>query len=138
MIFKEVQEEFGGQLKYIGVGAAPLTAETQNAINAMFDVSLQVGYGTTETCASATCMEVDDADTGHTGGPNVGVFLKLRNWEEGGYRTTDKPNPRGEVIVGGPVISKGYFKLPEENKEAFICHHGQKWFLTGDIGEIDR
>lgn len=138
LIFKEVQEEFGGQLKYIGVGAAPITTETQKAINAMFDISLQVGYGTTETSACATCMELDDTDTGHTGGPNVGVFLKLFNWEEGGYRVTDKPNPRGEVIVGGPVISKGYFNLPEEDKEAFFEQHGQKWFRTGDIGEIDQ
>lgn len=138
LIFKQVQEEVGGQLKYIGVGAAPLSAETQKAIRAMFDVSLLVGYGTTETSACTTCMEMDDTGTGHTGGPNVGVFLRLMNWEEGGYRITDKPNPRGEVIVGGPVVSKGYFKLPEEDSEAFFCQYDHTWFRTGDIGEIDR
>ncbi|KAK3874573.1 hypothetical protein Pcinc_020502 [Petrolisthes cinctipes] len=137
LIFNQVQEEFGGKLKVIGSGAAPLTAKTHKAIRAMFDVPVQVGYGTTETAASVTCMDDDDTDTGHTGGPNMGVLVRLINWEEGDYMITDEPNPRGEVIVAGPVIAKQYFNLTKENEYAFFEEHGQRWFCTGDIGEID-
>ena len=36
----------------------------------------------------------------------VGAEARLVNWEEGGYTVTDKPNPRGEVILGGDSIAK--------------------------------
>ena len=36
-----------------------------------------------------------------------GVQLKLINWEEGNYRVTDKPCPRGEVIIGGNCVADG-------------------------------
>jgi len=41
------------------------------------------------------------------GFPEQGVQIALSNWEEGNYRVTDKPNPRGEIIIGGPAISTG-------------------------------
>ena len=40
-----------------------------------------------------------------------GMKIRLVNWDEGGYKITDKPNPRGELMMGGPSISKGYFKV---------------------------
>ena len=36
----------------------------------------------------------------------AGAEARLVNWEEGGYTVTDKPNPRGEVILGGDSIAK--------------------------------
>ena len=36
-----------------------------------------------------------------------GVQLKLINWEEGNYRVTDKPKPRGEIIIGGNCVADG-------------------------------
>ena len=36
----------------------------------------------------------------------VGAEARIVNWEEGGYKVTDKPNPRGEVILGGDSIAK--------------------------------
>lgn len=81
-------------------------------------------------------MDPGDTRTGHTGGPNHGVLLRLEDWEEGGYLVTDKPNPRGEIIVGGPSIAKGYFKQPPEVNAGFFEEFGHRWFRTGDIGEI--
>jgi 4-coumarate--CoA ligase len=42
-----------------------------------------------------------------------------------------KPGQRGEILVKGPVVTKGYHNNPAATKEAFI--HG--WFCTGDVAE---
>jgi long-chain acyl-CoA synthetase len=34
----------------------------------------------------------------------------LIDWHEGGYLTVDLPMSRGEVVIGGPNVTKGYFK----------------------------
>lgn len=55
----------------------------------------------------------------------------------GGYTNKDKPNPKGEIIIGGPNVSMGYFKNEEKTTEEFsIDENGQRWFCTGDIGEF--
>lgn len=55
----------------------------------------------------------------------------------GGYTNKDKPNPRGEIIIGGPNVSMGYFKNEEKTTEEFsVDENGQRWFCTGDIGEF--
>lgn len=46
-------------------------------------------------------------------------YLQLVSWEEGGYRTSDKPMPRGEVVVGGFSITAGYFNNAEKTDEAY-------------------
>lgn len=138
LVFGRVQEELGGSLKRLIVGGAPLSPQTHDTMRAIFGVSIQVGYGSTETASCITGMDEDDVITGHTGGPNLGVLAKLVNWDEGNYKVTDKPFPRGEIIVGGPLVAKGYFNLPEENKACFYEENGIKCFRTGDIGEIDH
>mgnify|MGYP000453950259 CR=1 FL=1 len=66
------------------------------------------------------------------------VYGKLVDWEEGGYTTQDKPNQRGEIVIGGDMVASGYFQMPEETKESFYRdENGIQWFYTGDIGEID-
>lgn len=60
----------------------------------------------------------------------------LVNWEEGNYRITDKPRPRGEVIIGGNCVAEGYYQMPEKTAEEFYEAHGRRWFRSGDIGEM--
>ena len=36
----------------------------------------------------------------------TGAEGRLINWEEGNYKVTDQPNPRGEIILGGDSIAK--------------------------------
>ncbi len=43
---------------------------------------------------------MDDNSTGRVGPPLEQVKIKQVNWEEGSYRVTDKPLPRGEIHVG--------------------------------------
>lgn len=55
----------------------------------------------------------------------------------GSYRSTDEPHPRGEILVGGPNVTMGYYKSDGKNQEDFFVDgNGQRWFCTGDIGEI--
>lgn len=54
----------------------------------------------------------------------------------GNYRPTDKPNPRGEIIIGGDSVSKGYFNNQALTDEGFETKNGMQWFKTGDIGEM--
>ncbi len=50
---------------------------------------------------------LDMKETEVVGPPTVGIQIALTNWEEGNYRVTDKPRPRGEILIGGPSISQG-------------------------------
>lgn len=42
----------------------------------------------------------DDMSTGRVGAPLTVNDFMLVSWEEGSYRITDKPYPRGEIIIG--------------------------------------
>lgn len=44
---------------------------------------------------------------------------QLVSWEEGGYKISDKPMPRGEIVVGGSSITAGYFHNEEKTKEVY-------------------
>lgn len=54
----------------------------------------------------------------------------------GGYTSNDKPNPRGEILIGGPNITMGYYRNEDNNQDFFVDDKQQRWFCTGDIGEI--
>ena len=47
--------------------------------------------------------------------------------------TKEDPTPKGEVMMWGPSIMKGYFKNPEKTAEA-VTSDG--WLLSGDVGAI--
>ena len=64
------------------------------------------GYGLTETTAGQFLQENYDPMLQCCGKPLTGVEGRIINWEEGYYRVTDKPNPRGEIIIGGDSIAK--------------------------------
>jgi long-chain acyl-CoA synthetase len=65
-----------------------------------------------------------------------GVDVKLVDWEEGGYRVTDSVGPRGEIIMGGLHVAKGYYNMPEQTEQEFYDEGGKRWFKTGDIGQV--
>ena len=49
-----------------------------------------------------------------------GVNIRLENWEEGGYRVTDVPRPRGEILVGGDNVTAGYYNNPAKTEEEYF------------------
>lgn len=56
----------------------------------------------------------------------------------GRYKSTDKPYPRGEILLGGGNIVQGYYKMEEKTKEDFTEIDGVWYFCTGDIGQIEE
>lgn len=54
----------------------------------------------------------------------------------GGYTSRDKPNPRGEVLIGGANVTMGYYKNPEKTAEDYTQIDGLRYFCTGDIGQF--
>ncbi|XP_062275076.1 long-chain-fatty-acid--CoA ligase 3a isoform X1 [Scomber scombrus] len=134
-VFRKVRSLLGGQMRVLLSGGAPLSAATQRFMNVCFCCPVGQGYGLTETCGAGTISELWDYSTGRVGGPLVCCEIKLKDWVEGGYRSTDKPHPRGEILIGGPNITMGYYKNEAKNQEDFfVDENRQRWFCTGDIG----
>ncbi|XP_047341345.1 long chain acyl-CoA synthetase 9, chloroplastic-like [Impatiens glandulifera] len=137
LVFRKVKAVLGGRNRFILSGGAPLSADTQRFINICFGAPIGQGYGLTETCAGGTFSEYDDTSVGRVGAPLPCSFLKLIDWREGGYLTSDSPMPRGEIVVGGPNVTIGYYKNEEKTKEVYkVDKAGMRWFYTGDIGQF--
>jgi long-chain acyl-CoA synthetase len=62
------------------------------------------------------------------------VELCIESVPEYEYTVEDKPNPRGELLMRGPIIFKEYFRNPEETAKTI---EPDGWFHTGDIVEVD-
>ncbi|KAJ0024546.1 hypothetical protein Pint_08185 [Pistacia integerrima] len=137
LVFRKVRAILGGRVRFVLSGGAPLSGDTQRFINICLGAPICQGYGLTETCAGGTFSEVDDMSVGRAGAPLSCSFIKLVNWSEGGYLTTDLPMPRGEIVIGGPNVTYGYFKNEEKTKEVYkVDERGMRWFYTGDIGQF--
>uniref|UniRef100_A0AAY4AKN4 long-chain-fatty-acid--CoA ligase n=1 Tax=Denticeps clupeoides TaxID=299321 RepID=A0AAY4AKN4_9TELE len=135
LLFKKVKLLLGGNIRMMLSGGAPLSPATQYFINVCFCCPVAQGYGLTETSGAATITHYSDHSTGRVGAPLVCCEIKLRDWPQGGYTSRDQPNPRGEILIGGPNIAMGYYKSEHLNGD-FLMENGQRWFCTGDVGEI--
>ncbi len=115
---------FGDRIASIFAGAAPTTPEIQRFIAECFPVTYAEGYGTTEAGGSVTVRDrINRAEV---------LEFKLRDVPELGYHNTDRPFPRGELLVKTRLAIPGYFKNPEAtaklfDEDGFVC--------TGDIME---
>ncbi|XP_051966236.1 fatty acid CoA ligase Acsl3-like [Xyrauchen texanus] len=137
LVFRKVRALLGGRLRVLLSGGAPLSAATQRFMNICFCCPVGQGYGLTETCGAGTISQLWDYSTGRVGAPLVCCEIQLKDWIEGGYRSTDKPCPRGEILIGGSNVTMGYYKKKEKNcDDFFVDKKGQRWFCTGDIGEF--
>jgi long-chain acyl-CoA synthetase len=89
------------------------------------------GYGLSETSPLATFNHFDKpSKAGSVGQSIFGVEVKCVDDEDNEVEN----GMRGEVVIRGPNIMKGYYKRPDETAEAF--RNG--WFHSGDIGIIDE
>jgi long-chain acyl-CoA synthetase len=118
LVFSKIRQRFGGRLRILASGAAPLAHEVQAFFETIGFTMLE-GYGLTETSAPLCCNTPEANHRGTVGKPISGVELKIAE--------------DGEILAKGPTIFAGYYKNEEATKEAL----SDGWFHTGDIGEFD-
>ncbi|TIX49114.1 AMP-dependent synthetase/ligase [Alteraurantiacibacter aquimixticola] len=116
----KIRKSFGGRIKALVSGGAPLNPEVGGFFQAMGLVMLQ-GYGQTETAPVVACNHPSAGIRLNTVGPPLrGVEVKIAD--------------DGEILVRGECVMKGYWQNPEATKAALP----DDWLHTGDIGHFDE
>lgn len=116
-------------------GSAPLDPDLHQFLRVVFGNHILQGYGLTETYGTSLAQAPDDFTVGNCGGPMCISELCLADVPDMEYYSTDKPHPRGELLIRGPAVMKGYYKNDEETKKTFT---EDGWFRTGDVCSIDE
>ena len=116
----KIRETFGGRIKALVSGGAPLNPEVGGFFQAMGLVMLQ-GYGQTETAPVVACNFPSAGIRLNTVGPPLkGVEARIAE--------------DGEILIRGECVMKGYWNNPEATKAALP----EDWLHTGDIGHFDE
>lgn len=136
VLFKRISRAvLGGKCRLMLSGGAILSKEVHEFAQVIFCPTIQA-YGLTETCGAATTQLPNQTDNEVVGSLAPCGELRLVDWAEAGYRNTDKPNPRGEIYLGGEHITMGYYNMPDKTAEDYKVINGIRYFATGDIGEM--
>ena len=122
IIFKQILDNLGGNIRLVLYGAAPMNKETIVGFN-NFGIELVQGYGLTETSPVIAAESDKEKMPGSVGLALPSLNVKIDNPDENG---------EGEILVKGPSVMMGYYNNEEENKRAFK----DGWFRTGDYGYI--
>jgi len=119
LVGAKVHQIFGGKIQHFISGGAPLSADISRFFFG-FGLEILEGYGLTETTAATHVNRPGNLKFGTVGQALDGVTVLIAD--------------DGEILVRGPNVMKGYYKLPEKSQEVMS---DDGWFHTGDIGEID-
>jgi len=119
LVRDKVRKRFGGRLKALVSGGAPLNPDIGLFFTALGLRILQ-GYGQTETSPSVS-VNIPEGLKLHTVGPPMkGVEVRIAD--------------DGEILVKGDLVMQGYWRNPEATRETIR----DGWVHTGDIGIIDE
>jgi long-chain acyl-CoA synthetase len=117
-------------------GSAPLPPEVQKKFMEVISGALVEGYGLTESSPVTHCNPLDRSmktvKVGSIGLPWPDTDAKIMDMETGEKELG--PGEIGEVVVTGPQVMLGYWKMPEETAD--VLRNG--WLYTGDIGKMDE
>ncbi|NWF36946.1 long-chain fatty acid--CoA ligase [Mariprofundus sp. KV] len=118
MVGEKIRARFGGRLRVMVSGGAPLGPDVFKFFEAI-KLPILEGYGLTESAPLLTANPMIDRRIGSVGRAGKGVEIRIAG--------------DGEIIARGSNIMPGYWKNKQATKETLI----DGWLHTGDIGEID-
>jgi long-chain acyl-CoA synthetase len=119
LVFQKIHDVFGGRVKYLLCGGAPMPMYLLEFFNAVGLLILE-GYGLTETVAPATVNRAERFKFGTVGQLIPGMEAKFA--------------PDAELLLRGQGLFQGYYKDPEATAAAIDA---EGWFHTGDIATMD-
>jgi len=119
LVFSKIRQGLGGRARIFVSGGAPLGKEIA-AWYADIGIRIHEGYGLTETSPVIALNNPINHRLGTVGKPLPNVEVKIAE--------------DGELLVRGPSVFKGYWKMPEETAAVFE----DGWFKTGDIASLDK
>jgi len=115
LVMREIRARFGGRMRFLISGGAPLPPELAEFFHAAGLLILE-GYGLTESTAACCVNRPDNARFGTVGLPLPGCEIRIA--------------PDGEVLIGGPGLMRGYWR--DNGTENPFTQDG--FLKTGDIG----
>jgi long-chain acyl-CoA synthetase len=118
LLYSKIRHTLGGRVEAAISGGAPLGARLGHFYRGA-GITILEGYGLTETTAGATLNLSSALHIGSVGKPIPGTSVKIAE--------------DGEVLIGGPIVMRGYWQNDGANQEAF----DGKWFKSGDLGRLD-
>jgi long-chain acyl-CoA synthetase len=118
-LFKNVRAAFGGRMRQAVTGAAPIATEILEFFYAC-GAPVFEGYGMTETSTVATTSTLEHHKFGTVGRALPGQEIRIAE--------------DGEVLLRGPNIFRGYYKMEDEAFGAIV----DGWLHTGDLGSLDE
>ena len=119
-LIPKIRARFGGRMKALVSGGAPLNPDVGLFFDAM-GLTLLQGYGQTEAGPVVSCNRPAAGIAMDTVGPPLdGVEVRIAE--------------DGEILVRGELVMHGYWRNPAETEK--VLKNG--WLHTGDIGEIDE
>jgi len=122
---------------HIICGAGPLTVNVAKNFEAKFGKRIIHGYGLSETTCYSCYLPLDISKEEHQkwmqdfGYPSIGVAIPANEMAiHGENGNALEEGERGEIVIRGVNVMKGYFNNPEANEKAFT----NGWFRSGDEG----
>ena len=127
-LFKSVQDNFGGNLKFLFCGAAPIDKEIINKLESYGFVFMQ-GFGVTEGSPLLSATTFDNREPGTCGKAVYNGELRIDL-----SQNEDKDSKIGEILAKGDNIMMGYYQDEEKTKETIK----DGWLYTGDVGYFNE
>jgi long-chain acyl-CoA synthetase len=119
LVFGKLRSRLGDRFQFAISGGAPLPRELAEFFWGA-GIEIYEGYGLSETSPILAANGPRQVRMGTVGRPIPETEIAIAE--------------DGEILARGPQIMLGYFNMPEATAEAI---DSQRWFHTGDIGEID-
>jgi long-chain acyl-CoA synthetase len=125
---RRVKTILGGNLRFIVCGGSPLPVYLDRFFAAI-GVNLLEGYGLTETSGIVSVRSEKAPVLGSAGRPLPEVEIRIVG-DEGGDLP---PGEKGDILVKGPQLMRGYYKDPQGTRETLSP---EGWLSTGDSGML--